>query len=55
MQNPNSIILKYRTLHAVIFAFGILLITIPIARVAFNNDIRKRFCLGYVQAVMEKP
>ena len=51
---PDSIIIQYRTLHALIFAIGIVLITIPITRVVFNNNIRKRFCIGYVNSVMEK-
>jgi uncharacterized membrane protein len=51
---PDSIIIQYRTLHAIIFALGILIITIPIVRVVFNDNVRKRFCIGYVNSVMEK-
>lgn len=51
---PDSIIIQYRILHAIVFALGIILITIPVTRVVFNDNVRKRFCIGYVNSVMEK-
>ena len=54
IESPNSIIIKYRVLHAIFFALALGIITIPLVRVAFSDVIRKRFCIGYVNAILEK-
>jgi uncharacterized membrane protein len=54
IESPNSIIIKYRVLHAIFFALALGIITIPLVRVAFSDGIRKRFCIGYVNAILEK-
>lgn len=54
IESPNSIIIKYRVLHAIFFALALGIITIPLIRVAFSDGIRKRFCIGYVNAILEK-
>ena len=54
IESPNSIIIKYRVLHAIFFALALGIITIPLVRVAFSDGLRKRFCIGYVNAILEK-
>ena len=54
LKKPNSLKIEYRVLHAIIYVVAIGLITIPLIRVAFSNDLRKRFCIGYVNAILEK-
>ena len=54
IERPNSLIIKYRTLHAIIYGVAIGIITIPLIRVAFSNNLRRRFCIGYVNAILEK-
>jgi|TARA_R100000742_G_C4266874_1_gene85000 uncharacterized membrane protein len=54
IERPNSLIIKYRVLHAIIYIVGIGIITIPLIRVAFSNNLRRRFCIGYVNAILEK-
>ncbi|OUU67006.1 MAG: hypothetical protein CBC24_02195 [Candidatus Pelagibacter sp. TMED64] len=54
IESPNSIILKYRMLHAIFFVLALGIITLPLIKVAFSDEIRKRFCIGYVNAILEK-
>jgi hypothetical protein len=50
-KQPNNTIIKYRTLHIFLFVVGTGILTIPACRVAFDNGVRKRFCIGYVNAI----
>jgi len=54
IESPNSIIIKHRVLHAIFFAVALGIITIPLVRVAFSDEIRKRFCIGYTNAILER-
>jgi hypothetical protein len=53
-KEPKNLIIRYRFLHATVFAVGIAILTLPLTKVAFSDEVRKRFCIGYVNAVMEK-
>ena len=53
-KEPKNLIIRYRFLHATVFAVGIAILTFPLTKVAFSDEVRKRFCIGYVNAVMEK-
>ena len=50
-KSPTSLITQHRILHLIAFTVGISILTIPIARVAFDNKARKSFCVGYVNSI----
>lgn len=54
IESPNSLIIKHRVIHAIFFVLALGIITIPLIKVAFSDKIRKRFCMGYVNAILEK-
>ena len=51
-KSPTSLITQYRILHLIAYVVGITILTIPVARVAFDNKARKSFCIGYVNALI---
>jgi hypothetical protein len=53
-KRPDSIINKYRILHCIVYILGIAVLIIPAAKVAFSDKARKSWCIGYVNAVLEK-
>ena len=54
VRQPKNLIAKYEILHIIIFALGIGFLTIPLFRAAFDNTVRKAFCIGYVRTITEK-
>jgi uncharacterized membrane protein len=50
-KSPTNLITQYRILHLIAFVIGILVLTLPVARVAFSNKARKSFCIGYVNSI----
>ena len=53
-RRPNSIINKHRVLHCIVYILGIAVLIIPAAKVAFSDKARKSWCIGYVNAVLER-
>lgn len=50
-KQPDNLMLQYRTMAFIVYTFCMIPLVLAVPQIAVSNHARKRFCVGYVNAV----